>query len=63
MAFKLFTDSHADAPSGVVEFGDRASYNFNTAGLLVVTADDGTRLTYSPVAWTRIEDKPNASIW
>jgi hypothetical protein len=59
MAFTLFTD----ADGGHVEFGDKASYNFNTAGLLVVVADDGMRLTYSPQAWHRIEDQPNASVW
>jgi hypothetical protein len=59
MAFQLYTV--ADAPP--VEFGDRASYNFNTHGLLVITTGDGKRLTYSPQAWLRIEDHPNASVW
>jgi hypothetical protein len=59
MGFQLFVDSDA-VP---VEFGDRASYNFNNHGLLVITADDGRRLTYSPQAWLRIEDQPNASVW
>jgi hypothetical protein len=58
MAFQLYVD--ADAPP--IEFGDRASYNFNTHGLLVVVADDGLRLTYSPQGWLRIEDPPSASV-
>lgn len=59
MGFHLFID--ADAPP--VEFGDRAAYNFNTHGLLVITADDGKRMTYSPQAWLRIEDQSKASVW
>jgi hypothetical protein len=59
MGFQLFVD--ADAPP--IEFGDRASYNFNNHGLLVITDDNGKRLTYSPMGWVRIEDQPNASVW
>lgn len=59
MGFTLFTD----ADGAKVEFGAKASYNFNTAGLLVIIADDGMRLTYSPNAWDHIEDKPNAPVW
>ncbi len=59
MAFQLFVDDD----SAPLEFGDRASYNFNTHGLLVIVADDGRRLTYSPHGWRRIEDQPNASVW
>lgn len=59
MAFQLFVENGAPP----VEFGDRASYNFNTHGLLVIVADDGLRLTYSPHGWLRIEDHPNASVW
>lgn len=59
MAFQLFVENDA-AP---IEFGDRASYNFNTHGLLVIVADNGLRLTYSPHGWQRIEDQPNASVW
>ena len=63
MAFTLFTDTDTDTDGGRVEFGDKASYNFNNAGLLVIIADDGLRLTYSPQAWAHIEDQPNASVW
>jgi hypothetical protein len=59
MGFQLYTDAD-DAPR---EFGDRAAYNFNNHGLLVITSDDGRRLTFSPHAWLRIEDQPNASVW
>jgi hypothetical protein len=59
MSFQLFVDA-GEAP---IEFGDRAAYNFNNHGLLVITAGDGKRLTYSPMAWLRIEDQPNAAVW
>ena len=54
MAFYVY-ESSGDAPT---EYGDRASYSFNQAGLLVVVTDDGTRLTFSPSAWHHIEDRP-----
>lgn len=50
MAFRVHNASSYD------EFGDDDSYNFNEAGLLVVHLGlDGGRLTYSPHAWTVIE--------
>lgn len=59
MGFKLFTDAEVE----LVEFGDRSSYQFNAAGFLVVITDEGKRITFSPNAWSRIEDHPNASVW
>jgi hypothetical protein len=42
----------------VTEYGDRAAYSFNPSGLLVITTEDGTRLTFSPHAWHHLEDRP-----
>ena len=57
MAFQLFVAT--DAPP--IDFGDRASYSFNTHGLLVIVADNGARMTYSPNGWLRIEDPAKGS--
>lgn len=57
MTFLIYENT-SDAPT---EYGDRASYSFNQAGLLVVVADDGRRLTFSPAAWHHIEDRPKTS--
>ena len=54
MAFLVYENS-GDPPA---EYGDRASYSLNQAGLLVVVAEDGRRLTYSPAAWHHLEDRP-----
>lgn len=54
MAFDL----HEDAVGSISRFGDRASYSFNQAGLLVVVTDEGKRLTFAPHAWHHIEDQP-----
>ena len=53
MAFRLH--EHGGA---VTEYGDRAAYAFNPSGLLVITDEDGTRLTFSPNAWHHLEDWP-----
>jgi hypothetical protein len=51
MAFKLHN------AAGYESFTDEASYEFNDAGLLVVRLGaDGGRLTYSPQAWTVVEE-------
>jgi hypothetical protein len=54
MAFLVYDSAHA-APT---EYGDRATYSFNQAGLLVVVTEDGTRRTFAPHAWHHIEDRP-----
>ena len=47
--------------SGYDDFGKDATYSFNEAGLLVVhLGRDGGRLTYSPQAWTVVEE-PDAA--
>jgi hypothetical protein len=51
MAFKVH---HA---AGYDSFGDGVTYNFNEAGLLVLhLGPDGGRLTFSPHAWTVVEE-------
>jgi hypothetical protein len=51
MAFKVH---HA---AGYDSFGDGVTYNFNEAGLLVLhLGHDGGRLTFSPHAWTVVEE-------
>jgi hypothetical protein len=53
MAFKLHN------AAGYESFSDDASYEFNDAGLLVVRLGAGGGiLTYSPQAWTVVEE-PN----
>lgn len=54
MTFRLITD----ADGSYEQFDDGASYRFNGAGLLVIEDEEGTRRTYSPRAWVRI-DEPN----
>lgn len=50
MAFKLHHGAGYDT------FGDDVTYNFNEAGLLVVhLGPKGGNLTFSPNAWTVIE--------
>lgn len=47
--------------SGYDDFDKDATYSFNEAGLLVVhLGRGGGRLTYSPQAWTVVEE-PDAS--
>jgi hypothetical protein len=44
-------------PSGYESFDGDATYNFNEAGLLVIhLGNQGGRLTYSPNAWTVVEE-------
>lgn len=51
MGFKVHSATGYDT------FGNSISYNFNEAGLLVIhLGPDGGRLTYSPHAWTVIEE-------
>jgi hypothetical protein len=51
MAFKVHN------AAGYESFPDDAAYEFNDAGLLVVRLGaDGGRLTYSPQAWTVVEE-------
>ncbi len=50
MTFTLHT-THSEET-----FGDAARYTFNKAGLLVVRTGDGRQRTYSPNAWTYIEE-------
>ena len=57
MAFRLYEDGGA-----VKEYGDRAAYSFNPSGLLVITTEDGTRLTFSPHAWHHLEDRPGGGL-
>jgi hypothetical protein len=53
MAFKLHN------AAGYESFPDDASYEFNDAGLLVIRLGaGGGSLTYSPQAWTVVEE-PN----
>lgn len=48
-------------PSGCDRFEDGDSYNFNEAGLLVIhLGRNGGRLTYSPNAWTVVEEPNDA---
>jgi hypothetical protein len=43
--------------AGYDSYGEDATYTFNEAGLLVVhLGRDGGRLTYSPQAWTAVEE-------
>ena len=58
MAFRLHDDHGV-----VTEYGDRAAYAFNPSGLLVITTDDGTRLTFSPHSWHHLEDWPGGSTY
>ncbi len=37
-------------------YGDEAHYRFNDHGLLVVHTGDGHELTFSPSAWSILED-------
>lgn len=50
MGFQLHTTD------GYENFTDDASYEFNDAGLLVVTTGEGNQRTYSPNAWTFIDE-------
>ena len=51
MGFKIHS------ASGQARFGHDAIYSFNQAGLLVVhLGRGGGRLTYSPHAWTLVEE-------
>jgi hypothetical protein len=44
-------------PGGYDSFGDEDSYAFNDAGLLVIRiGDGGGQLTYSPHAWSVVEE-------
>ena len=55
MGFKVHSATGYDT------FEDGISYNFNEAGLLVVhLGHDGGRLTYSPHAWTVVEEPDGA---
>lgn len=56
MAFRLY--EHGGA---VTEYGDRAAYAFNPSGLLVITDEDGTRLTFSATSWHHLEDWPGGA--
>jgi hypothetical protein len=51
MEFKVHT------ASGYESYSDESTYNFNAAGLLVIhLGSEGGRLTYSPHAWTVVEE-------
>jgi hypothetical protein len=51
MGFKIHS------ASGEAQFGQDAIYSFNQAGLLVINLGRrGGRLTYSPHAWTLVEE-------
>ena len=46
--------------SGYDNYGDDATYTFNVAGLLVVhLGRNKGKLTYSPRAWTIVEEPDN----
>ena len=54
MGFKVHSGTGYDT------FGDGVSYSFNEAGLLVIhLGARGGRLTYSPHAWTVVEEPDN----
>jgi hypothetical protein len=50
MAFTLHS------PTGTQEYGSDTRYRFNDHGLLVVHTADGHELTFSPSAWTMLDD-------
>lgn len=58
MGFRLHNSAGYDS------FDDETTYNFNETGLLVIhLADDGGRLTYSPHAWTVVEEPDRDGIY
>lgn len=50
MAFTLL------GPEGSQVYGDDASYRFADHGLLVIQTADGHELTFSPAAWSVLDD-------
>lgn len=50
MAFTL------QGPAGTQTYGDDASYRFADHGILVIHTADGHSLTFSPAAWSVLDD-------
>lgn len=55
MAFRLYEDPE----DTFIDYEDKASYNFNQHGFLVVVTETGKRITFAPHAWHHIEDHPS----
>ncbi len=53
MSFKV------ELPAAVIEYPDDGDhYVVDVSGALVIRTADGRKLTYSPTAWTRVDEDP-----